>query len=83
MKVEKEGMSRRHRVDLFTPIEKSIYDLQGEVEKMGADVRLTDALNLLIQARWKIADFVEEYPQQSQPKPDTSQVDDITKLYRL
>ncbi len=67
MKVEKEGMPRRYRVDLFTPIEKSIYDLQGEVEMMGADVRLTDALNLLIEARHKIADFVEECPQQSHP----------------
>ena len=60
MKVDKNTMPRRYRVDLFTPVEKMIYKCQGEVEKMGADIRLTDALNLLIEARHKIADFIDD-----------------------
>jgi hypothetical protein len=60
MKVDKNTIPRRYRVDLFTPVEKMIYECQGEVEKMGADIRLTDALNLLIEARHKIAEFVDD-----------------------
>lgn len=66
MKVDKNTMPRRYRVDLFTPVEKMIYECQGEVEKMGADVRLTDALNLLIEARHKIADFIDDFNQPKQ-----------------
>ena len=50
---------RRSRLDLMTPAEKAIYDAMQEVEKAGADVRLTDAINLLSQARDKVADYVD------------------------
>ena len=50
---------RRNRLDLNTPAEKSIYDAMQEVEKLGADVRLTNAVNLLVQARNLVADFVD------------------------
>jgi len=51
---------RRNRVDLFTPAEKAIYDALHEVEKMEADVRLTEASDLLIKAQKLVADVVDE-----------------------
>lgn len=51
---------RRIRLDLMTPAERAITDAGAAVEKAGCDVRLTDALNLLWQARDKVADFVDD-----------------------
>lgn len=51
---------RRSRLDLNTPAEKAIYDAMQEVEKMAADERLTDAVELLQQAHDKVADYVDE-----------------------
>ncbi len=51
---------RRIRLDLFTPAEKAIYDAAMEVEKVGADVKLTDAVILLQQARSLVADYVDQ-----------------------
>lgn len=50
---------RRNRIDQFFPQEKLIFDAMQEVEKMPADVLLTDAVNLLQQAREKVADFID------------------------
>lgn len=50
---------RRIRLDLLTPAEKAIYDAVQEVEKVGADPLLTDAVVLLQQARDKVADYVD------------------------
>jgi hypothetical protein len=50
---------RRNRMDLWTPAEKAIQEAVNEVEKAGADVRLTDAVILLQQAKNKVADFVD------------------------
>ncbi len=51
---------RRCRLDLNTPAERAIYDAMQEVEKAGADVRLTDAVILLGEARDAVADFVDD-----------------------
>lgn len=51
---------RRIRTDLFTPAETAIRNASLEVEKMPADVRLTNAVILLQQARDLVADFVDE-----------------------
>lgn len=51
---------RRSRLDLCTPAEKAIYDAMQEVEKIGADVRLTEAVILLSQAKNKVADYIDE-----------------------
>lgn len=51
---------RRNRLDLNTPAEKAIYDAMQEVEKVGADVRLTEAVILLSKARDLIADYVDK-----------------------
>lgn len=60
MQLTKNGIPRRCRVDLYTPTEKAISDAMQAVEGLPADVRLTDAVILLAQAREKVADFVEE-----------------------
>ncbi len=50
---------RRNRLDQMTPAELAIYNAMQEVEKAGADVRLTEAVILLGKAKDKVADFVD------------------------
>lgn len=50
---------RRSRLDLNTPAERAIYDAMQEVEKVGADTRLTEAVILLSKARDLVADYVD------------------------
>lgn len=51
---------RRSCIYLLTPAEKAVYDSVQAVEKVGADVRLTDAVVLLQQVREKLADYFDE-----------------------
>ena len=55
-----EGFPRRQQLDKCTPAELAIYKAMEEVEKIGADVRLTDAITKLNEARNLVADFVDE-----------------------
>ena len=50
---------RRNRLDLNVPAEKAIYDAMQEVEKLPADVKLTEALTLLAKAKDLVSDFVD------------------------
>ena len=50
---------RRNRLDLMTPAELAIYNASQEVEKLGADVKLTEAVILLSKARELVADFID------------------------
>ena len=50
---------RRSRIDLNTPAEKAIYDAMQEVEKLPADVKLTEAVALLAKAKDLVSDFVD------------------------
>ena len=50
---------RRNRLDLNVPAEKAIYDAMQEVEKLPADVKLTEAVNLLAKAKDLVSDFVD------------------------
>lgn len=59
MKTENE-IPRRVRLDLNTPAELAIYNAMIEVEKMPADVRLTNAVIKLSEAKNLVADFVDE-----------------------
>lgn len=52
-------LPRRCYLDLLTPAERSIFDAIQAVETLPADVRLTDAVVLLGQAKDKVADFVD------------------------
>lgn len=51
---------RRIRLDLMTPAETAITQAMYAVESAGADTLLTDAINLLSQAREKVADYVDK-----------------------
>lgn len=51
---------RRIRIDLMTPAELAITEAIRVVELMGADVRLTEAVILLGQARDRVADYVDD-----------------------
>ena len=51
---------RRIRIDLLTPAEVAIREAIIAVENAGADVRLTEAIGLLTDAKNKVADYVDE-----------------------
>ena len=51
---------RRNNMSRWISQEFTIYNAIQEVEKLGADVLLTDAVILLSQAQDKIADYVEK-----------------------
>jgi len=51
---------RRIRLDLMTPAELAITKAIEEVEKAGADVRLTNAVIKLSAARDHVADFIDQ-----------------------
>lgn len=60
MITDKNGISRRARIDLNTPVETAIRAAMIKVEETGADIRLTEAINLLGQAFNKVADYIDE-----------------------
>jgi len=67
MEKQQEIIPRRNRLDLFSPAELAIYKTVEEVEKTGADVRLTNAIIKLHEARALVADYVDEKPSESEP----------------
>lgn len=56
---------RRIQQDKHTPAEMAITDAMAAVEDAGCDVLLTEAVNLLAQAKAKVADFVDAAPHDS------------------
>lgn len=55
-----EGFDRRSCIYLMSPAELTIREAMSAVERSGCDVRLTDAINLLSDAKDKVADFVDD-----------------------
>lgn len=55
----KNEVPRRNRLCLLTSAELAIYEAMGEVEKAGADERLTNALIKLKEAKDLVSDFVD------------------------
>jgi hypothetical protein len=53
---------RRNRRDLNTQAEVAIINAVNEIEKVGADERLTEALTLMAKAKELVADYVDENP---------------------
>lgn len=51
---------RRSRLDLCEPAELAIYNAMQEVEKMGADVKLTEAVIKLQEAKELVADYIDK-----------------------
>jgi hypothetical protein len=79
-------MLRRVRLDLNTPAELAIFKAMQEVEKAGADVRLTEATMLLAKAKDCVADFIDgvEHPLPPAEGADSSKgdFDDVLKKER-
>lgn len=55
----KNEIKRRNRLDLNTSAELAVFNAMQELEKMGADTRLTEAGILLQKAKELIADYVD------------------------
>lgn len=51
--------NRRNRLDLMHSVEKMITETKWELEKVGADVRLTEATILLSRAKDLISDYLD------------------------
>lgn len=51
---------RRIRIDLNEPVELAIRNAINEVEKVGADIKLTKAVCLLDEAKNLVSDFIDE-----------------------
>lgn len=60
IKKEINDTPRRIRLDLIVPAELAIYNAVQEIEKLGADVRLTNAEVLLQQAKDLVSDYIDE-----------------------
>jgi len=54
------NFQRRSRLDLNEPSELAIRNAMQEVEKMGADVKLTEAITLLNQSLDIVSDFIDK-----------------------
>ena len=59
MATPNDTYSRRNRMDLMSPEEKAIQNIIWEVEKLGADTRLTDVVILLGKAKDTLSDFID------------------------
>ena len=55
-----EKHPRRIRIDLYTPAEIAIQNAILEVEKIGADIRLTKAVSILSDAKNLVSDCIDE-----------------------
>jgi len=56
-----ENFPRRNQLDKCTPAELAIFNAMQEVEKVGADLKLTAAIQKLQEAKELVADYVDEY----------------------
>lgn len=71
------NIPRRARLDLNEPAELAIWNAVQEVENLGADVRLTNAVNLLSQAKELVSNFIDSKP----VKREFTQVDTSSSAY--
>ena len=65
------GIPRRNRLDLMTIAERVIFQAMNEVESLGADVKLTEAVTLLAKAKDCVSDFVDNV------KSDYDKINDV------
>jgi hypothetical protein len=54
-----KDIPRRIRLDLMTPEELALFNMVGEIEKLGAHPLLTHCVVLLGDARRKLSDWVD------------------------
>lgn len=60
MATPNDTFSRRSRMDLMDSSEKLITEAVWEIEKLGCDVKLTEAVILLTKAKDLISDFIDK-----------------------
>jgi len=58
-KPSEQTIPRRCYMDKWSDAEKAIYDAMQAVERLPADVRLTDAVVLLGRAKDRVADYID------------------------
>lgn len=56
-----DGVPRKNNLETMVPAEKAIFAAAQEVEKLPPSPLLTDAINLLHQARDKVAEYVDNF----------------------
>lgn len=61
-RIRETAIPRRNRLDCFSAAERAIWDATQVIEAAGAHPLLTAAVNLLHEARTKVADYVELCP---------------------
>jgi hypothetical protein len=61
----KDEIPRRCMLDLNTPAELAIHNAIQEVEKVGADERLTDSVVYLSKAKESLSDYIDNVPKSS------------------
>lgn len=54
------SIQRRNRLDLNIPAEVAIQNAIWEVEKVGADIKLTEVVIMLGKAKDLLSDYVDE-----------------------
>jgi len=52
-------IKRRNRSDLWLPSEQAIQNAMWEIEKIGADVKLTEAIIHLQKAKDLVSDYID------------------------
>lgn len=57
--VKSNKIPRRNRIDLNCPAEKAIRAAIEEVEELGADPTLTEAIQLLSKAKELVSDYID------------------------
>lgn len=58
-------IQRRNQLAFNTPAEKAIYNAMQEVEKVGADVKLTKIVTLLSKAKDTLSDYIDKVENES------------------
>jgi hypothetical protein len=56
----KNEIPRRNQLNLNVKVELIIHTAMLEVEKLGSDIRLTNAIDLLQKAKDSISDFIDD-----------------------
>lgn len=64
-----DNIPRRIRLDLMTPEERAIWDAIQLIEAMGADVKLTNAVIKLSEAKDLVSDFIDSADSTPQDPP--------------
>lgn len=57
--IKEDTTNRRNRIDLMKPAELAIFNAMQEIEKIGADPKLTDAQMFLTKAKDLVSDFID------------------------